>query len=98
RRGPHLDVVETGKKYIGKADLPGMERDGYDKISINMQDCILSISGDRRAEPVESTHQRYVVERNHGRFQRQIHIPVDVVVANASAKMEHGVLETRLPK
>ncbi|RKO91066.1 HSP20-like chaperone, partial [Blyttiomyces helicus] len=92
---PHLDVVETEKEYVVRADLPGMKKD---EVTISMQDGVLSISGDRKAETVESTHQRHVIERYHGRFQRQIHIPVDVVVTNASATMENGVLELKLPK
>ncbi|RKO87016.1 HSP20-like chaperone [Blyttiomyces helicus] len=95
RRGPQIDVVETEQEYIVKADLPGLKKD---EVNISMQDGVLSISGDRKAEKVESTDQRHVVERYHGRFQRQIHIPVDVIVAKASAKMENGVLELKLPK
>ncbi|RKO87937.1 HSP20-like chaperone, partial [Blyttiomyces helicus] len=92
---PHLDVVETDKEYVVKADLPGMKKD---EVAISMHDGVLSISGDRKADPVESTHQRHVIERHHGRFERQIHIPVDVLVAKASATMENGVLELKLPK
>ncbi|RKO83609.1 HSP20-like chaperone [Blyttiomyces helicus] len=95
RSGPCLDVIETEKEYVVRADLPGMKKE---EVTIAMQDGVLSISGDRKADPVEPSHQRHVIERAHGRFQRQIHIPVDVIVANASATMENGVLELKLPK
>ncbi|RKO83041.1 HSP20-like chaperone, partial [Blyttiomyces helicus] len=69
-----------------------------EEVTISMQEGVLSISGDRKTEHVESTDQRHVVERYHGRFQRQIHIPVDVIVDKATAKIENGVLELKLPK
>ncbi|KAJ3087766.1 hypothetical protein HK102_010345 [Quaeritorhiza haematococci] len=44
-RGPRLDVAETDKQYIIKADLPGLTKED---VHINVQDDVLMIEGERK--------------------------------------------------
>ncbi|RKO90399.1 hypothetical protein BDK51DRAFT_39629 [Blyttiomyces helicus] len=74
---------------------PAKPQDGLD---IFMHNSLLTISGDRKPEPLDSTDQRRVTERYHGCFRRQIRIPSDVVLAKVTGTLRKGVLEIKLPK
>ncbi|KAJ3088349.1 hypothetical protein HK102_008966 [Quaeritorhiza haematococci] len=89
-RGPRLDVTETDKQYIIKADLPGLTKQD---VHINVQDDVLMIEGERKQEKEEKDEKRHIVERSWGKFSRRIRLPEDVNLGETTAKMENGVLE-----
>ncbi|TPX69571.1 hypothetical protein SpCBS45565_g02292 [Spizellomyces sp. 'palustris'] len=95
-RAPRLDVTETDKEYIIKADLPGLNKD---EVKIHLDNDVLTIEGERKDEREDRDGDRFhIVERTFGRFRRSIRLPPDAQVDNVNAKMENGVLELDIPK
>ena len=95
RWSPAMDLVETEDHFVLRADLPGMtEAD----VSIELEDNVLTLSGERKAEHEEKREGFYRVERSFGSFARSLTLPKGVDPEAVTAAFEKGVLEVRVPK
>jgi HSP20 family protein len=92
---PALDVQETEKEYLVKADLPEIKRD---EIKIQVEDGMLCLEGERRQEKEEKTRKFHRVERSYGKFMRRLTLPTDVDAQHVAAEFKDGVLQVHLPK
>jgi HSP20 family protein len=92
---PHMDVSETDNEIAITADLPGV---APNDVSVMLNDDILTISGERKAEHQEERKNFHVMERTHGTFQRSLRLPFAVDPSQVQAHFEHGVLRVTLPK
>jgi len=92
---PAMDLVETDGEYVLRADLPGMtEKD----VNIELDERVLTISGERKAEHEERKEGYYRIERSSGSFSRSLTLPEGVDASAIKASFDHGVLEVRVPK
>src|ERR687892_2134074 len=78
---PAMDLIEADDHFVLKADLPGLTEDD---VAIEVQDNVLTISGERRAEHEEKDRGWVRVERSFGSFSRSLTLP-DNVNADAIA-------------
>jgi HSP20 family protein len=92
---PALDVEESDKEYLVKADLPAIKKDDL-KISIDHG--MLTIEGERKQEKEEKGRKFHRVERSYGRFMRRMELPMDVDTQAVGADFKDGVLAVHLPK
>ena len=92
---PPMDLVEQGDEFVLRADLPGV---GEDDVKIELEDNVLTISGERRSEHEERKEGYYRVERASGSFSRSLTLPEGVDPEAVKAHFENGVLEVRVPK
>jgi HSP20 family protein len=92
---PPMDLVETDDHFVLKADLPGLtEAD----VNVEVEDNVLTLSGERRAEH-EDKREGYVrVERAFGAFRRSLTLPEGIEPEAVQASFDNGVLEVRIPK
>jgi HSP20 family protein len=92
---PAMDVLETDGYFVLRADLPGMsEKD----VNIELDDNVLTISGERTAEHEGRQEGYYRVERASGAFSRSLTLPEGVDPDGIQASFASGVLEVRIPK
>jgi HSP20 family protein len=92
---PAMDLVETDEHFVLRADLPGMtEAD----VNIELEDNVLTVSGERKAEHEEKREGFYRVERAFGMFSRALTLPQGVDPEAVNASFSNGVLEVRVPK
>jgi HSP20 family protein len=92
---PSVDVIESDDSITLKAELAGM--DPAD-ISIEVQDNVLTVSGERRFQEEVKEDKYYRIERRYGSFSRSIALPQTADEAKIQAKYENGVLEVTVPK
>lgn len=92
---PAMDLVEDGDAYVLRADLPGLTEDD---VSIELEDNVLTVSGERKSEHEQRRDGVVRVERSFGSFARQLTLPEGVDPARIAATFENGVLEVRVPK
>jgi HSP20 family protein len=92
---PAMDLVETEEHFVLRADLPGMSEDD---IELSLEDNVLTLSGERKAEHEEQGEGFYRVERAAGRFSRSLTLPDGVDGDGIAATFDKGVLEVRIPK
>ncbi|HTU77655.1 MAG TPA: Hsp20/alpha crystallin family protein [Solirubrobacteraceae bacterium] len=92
---PAMDLVEEGDRYVLRADLPGVREQD---VKVELDDNVLSISGERRSEHEDRARGYYRVERASGSFSRSLVLPDGVDPQAIHARIEHGVLEISVPK
>jgi HSP20 family protein len=92
---PPMDLVETQDEYVLRADLPGLSEQDT---KVELEDNVLTISGERKAEHEESGEGYYRVERAVGSFSRSLTLPKGVEGDSIRASFDRGVLEVRIPK
>ncbi|MFI4970480.1 MAG: Hsp20/alpha crystallin family protein [Lysobacterales bacterium] len=92
---PRVDVREEATRFVILADLPGI--DPAD-IEIQMDQGVLSLKGERKAETRDEGMKFSRVERGHGRFDRRFALPDSADADGISAVGKHGVLEISIPK
>ena len=92
---PAMDLVETDEHFVLKADLPGLAEGD---VNLEVEDNVLTVSGERQAEH-EDKREGYVrVERSYGAFRRSLTLPEGVDPEGVSARFDKGVLEVHIPK
>ncbi len=92
---PAMDLVETENDFILRADLPGLTEGD---VNIELEDNVLTISGERKAEHEERKEGYYRVERAFGNFSRSLTLPEGVDPDKVKARFDRGVLEVTVPK
>ena len=92
---PAMDLVETGDHFVLRADLPGMSEED---VNIEVEERVLTISGERKAEHTENKDGYHRVERAFGSFSRSLTLPEGVDAESVSASFDRGVLEVQIPK
>jgi HSP20 family protein len=92
---PATDLAETPDAYVLRADLPGMSPED---VHIELENRVLSISGERRAETTEQGAGFHRVERAFGSFHRSLTLPAGVDAEAITASFDQGVLTVRVPK
>ena len=92
---PAMDLVETADQYVLRADLPGLSDDD---VNVQLEDNVLTISGERQARHEQNEEGYYRIERAFGSFARSLTLPAGVNPDDVQAHFDRGVLEIRIPK
>lgn len=92
---PAVDVREEADRYVVYVDLPGVKPDAVD---VNLEQGVLTISGERAAIPADDAAGYRRAERARGRFVRRFSVPESVDVEQVAARAEDGVLQVSIPK
>jgi HSP20 family protein len=95
RWAPAMDLVERDDHLVLKADLPGLSEDD---VRIEVQDHVLTVSGDRKTEHEDKREGYYRMERAFGSFARSVTLPEGIDADKIDASFDKGVLEVRIPK
>ncbi len=92
---PLVDITEDQKEYVIKAELPEIKKED---VKINVQNDVLTISGERKYEKEEKDKKHHRIERAYGSFVRSFTIPDDADAEQVSAEFKEGLLRVHLLK
>ena len=92
---PAVDIVEEKERFVLRADVPGVKPDDID---VNMENGVLSVSGERDHESTEEAQGMRRVERVSGKFYRRFNLPDTADAQEISARSANGILEVVIPK
>ena len=92
---PAVDVWETEDEVVYAFDLPGIPED---KISVELDEGALTITGERERAEEESQDRFYRFERRYGTFTRTFGVPQGVSESDVHAEYKNGVLEVHVKK
>lgn len=92
---PAVDVQETDKEYLIKADLPEVKKED---VKVQFQDGALTLEGERKLEKEEKGKKFHKIEREYGKFVRRFSLPTEIDATRVSAEFKDGVLNVHLPK
>jgi HSP20 family protein len=91
--GLPMDVIRRGEELDVRVDLPGV---AGDKIDVTVENQVLTISAERRADYAEGDHI-LVQERFDGVISRRLRMPDWVDADTVTADYVDGVLTVHLP-
>ncbi len=92
---PAVDVWETESELVLSFDLPGIPQD---KLAIELDDNVLTVSGERERTQQHEGDRFYRYERRYGTFARSVSLPQGVNEDAIKADYRDGVLEIHVPK
>ena len=92
---PAVDIYETEKEIVLKADLPGVNLTDVD---IRVENNTLTVRGERQFEKSAKQDNYHRVERSYGAFARTFSLPSTVDAEKIAAGYENGVLQIAMPK
>jgi HSP20 family protein len=92
---PTSDIVESKNEITIKAELPGVEEKA---INVEIENGVLTINGERKAEKTSEEKGYRRVERSYGNFLRTFTLPTTVEPEKIKADFTNGVLTVHLPK
>jgi HSP20 family protein len=92
---PAMDLVEIDDQFVLRADLPGLSEQD---VSIEVEDRVLTVSGERKVAHEVSKEGYHRVERAFGSFSRSLTLPDGIDPESVTASFDRGVLEVRIPK
>ncbi len=92
---PVMNVYEGKKDLFVQFDIPGIDPKN---LEINLQDQTLTIKGERNMPQLGEDLRELRSEQFRGRFQRMLHLPMQVDPDGVSAKADRGVMTITMPK
>jgi HSP20 family protein len=92
---PALDLTETEKEFVIRAEIPGVPRENLD---VHLEGDIVTLTGHREMNARETNENVLWVEREVGKFVRAIRLPKAVEANKVEALYTDGILTVRLPK
>jgi HSP20 family protein len=92
---PTVDISETDAGYLIKAEIPEVKKED---VKVNIQDGMLTISGERHQEKEEKNQKFHRIERAYGSFSRSFRMPDDADENTVNAEFKDGMLNVTLPK
>lgn len=92
---PVVDIEETDKEYVIKAELPEVKKDD---VKVAIKDGVLTIEGERKQEKEEKGTKFHRVERSYGKFMRSFVMPKDTDEKKITADFKDGILKVHVGK
>ena len=92
---PAVDIYEDADGIQVKADLAGVKPED---IKINVENNVLTISGDRKLDKEDKREGYHRVERFHGSFSRSFALTDEISTEDVDARYDSGVLSLTLHK
>jgi len=92
---PPLDVAETDREVIVKAEVPGVDPKD---LEITVSSNRLTLSGEKRETNETEGSDYYHAETTYGSFHRSIDLPSGVEADQVTARHANGVVTIKLKK
>lgn len=91
---PSVDLVRRDHALVLRADIPGIKSED---VKIEIEDNVLTVSGEHREETAEKKEDYMRRERRFGSFSRSMVLPKGITAEDIEATTEDGVLEVTIP-
>ncbi len=92
---PAVDLLEQADSYLFKVELPAVDQDN---VQVFVDNGVLKVEGERKAEQKREDTKYHRVERFHGRFARSFVLPGDADDDNVVASFKDGLLTIEVKK
>ena len=92
---PAVDIVESTATYTLTADQPGQTQGDLNR---RVEEGVLTLTGERKSEHIESKEFGHRYERAYGKFSRSFQLNSGVENGKIKAEFKNGLLMVELPK
>ena len=90
-----IDVIEKANEYEVKASIPGVTPE---EIDLSLEDNLLTIKAERKAEEIGQDSSYLVRERPVGVFYRTLRLPDSIDSNKIESQYDNGVLTINMAK
>ena len=90
-----MDLAEAESEFVLKADLPGLTEED---VNIELEDNVLTISGERKSEHEDRKDGYRRIERSFGSFRRSLTLPEGVDPEAVKAQLRSRCARDPRPK
>lgn len=94
-RQPLVDVVDNGREFLVRADLPGVSKDDVE-LNVTSDRIEIKAEAKRQYEGKEKGYDYH--EGSYSALQGTLPFPEEVLPDQAEASLKDGLLEVRIPK
>ncbi len=92
---PEVDVYETDKNFVMKANLPGVKKED---IEIDLKENLLTIKAEKKFEETVKREDFVRVEKGYGTYMRTFTVSDNMDLDHIKAEYKDGILELNIPK
>jgi HSP20 family protein len=92
---PRVDISETDKEFVVKAEIPEVKKE---EIKVNVDNGVVTIQGERKHEKEEKGKKFHRVECYYGKFARSFTLPDNIDETKIKASFKDGMLNLQIPK
>lgn len=92
---PAVDILDRKDHVLVNVELPGVSKED---ISVNIEERVLTITGERKMETVEEKEDYYRRESRYGRFKRAFTLSEEILTDEVNAEFKDGILRVTLKK
>jgi HSP20 family protein len=92
---PAVDIYEAENGIVVAVELPGV---GKESVSVEVKDDVLTLTGERLANPAISEDSYYRRERLFGPFKRSFTLNQNIKPDQIKATFKDGVLQIEIPR
>jgi len=92
---PLVNVWASEEDYVLTAELPGVTPED---LNISVHGKLVTLQGTRKRGESSDGQSYHRQERGYGDFSRSLELPYEIDPDGVEAKLEHGVLQVRLPR
>jgi len=92
---PPVNLWSDDNEAVVSAHLPGIDPKD---VNIAVENDVLVIEGERKAETPGESDVQVRRERPMGRFSRKLQLPFEIESETVAARYENGLLNIRLPR
>lgn len=92
---PTVDIVENDEEFLIKMELPEIRKED---VQVSLNQGVLTIQGERKAEREEKNRKYHRVERSYGTFARTFALPDNVDEDSIRARFKEGMLYLHVAK
>lgn len=92
---PAVDVSETEKEFVVRAEVPGVDPKELD---VSVEGRTLTLSGEKREDSEQESEGLTTRQRRFGSFAQSFTLPEVADAENLKAQCANGVLTLKIPK
>ena len=92
---PTVDIYEAENGIVLAVELPGV---GKENVAVEVKDDVLTLKGERLADPAISEESYYRRERLFGPFKRSFTLHQNVKPDQIKATFKDGILQIEIPR
>ena len=92
---PAVDIYDAENGIVVAVELPGVSKES---VSVEVKDDVLTLKGERLADPAVSEDSYYRRERLFGPFKRSFTLHQNVKPDQIKATFKDGILQIEIPR
>jgi len=92
---PAVDIYEAENGIVVAVELPGVSKDS---VAVEVKDDVLTLKGERFADPAISEDSYYRRERLFGPFKRSFTLHQNIKPDQIKATFKDGILQIEIPR